>query len=219
VVCPCYEEQQLTKTAPFPKTKIQPSLFRAALRSVLGSVLASLLVTGLSLPSSILVYSNRLFLFEIPRERYLAMSDLENTSCVLKLCYQLLYCCLTENFLVRIRIAECFTNSNKQFPCEVMFENEHAVCSWIHHVCTCTAFSKAVYAAALQQGWPWPEYQGQVWDSPLCGGGPDSDYIFVPYHVDVLGLRFKHFTLYLRSKLLTAKTISTVVFWVDNRVL
>jgi hypothetical protein len=32
-------------------------------------------------------------------------------------------------FLVRTRIAKCFTNSNKRFRCEVMFENEHTFCS------------------------------------------------------------------------------------------
>jgi hypothetical protein len=37
------------------------------------------------------------------------------TFCVPKFCYQSMYCCLIQYFLVRIRIAKCFTNSNKQF--------------------------------------------------------------------------------------------------------
>jgi hypothetical protein len=49
---------------------------------------------------------------------------------------------LSYYFLVRIRIAKCFTNSSKRFRCEVMFENEHTFCSWIHHVRTCTAFAQ-----------------------------------------------------------------------------
>jgi hypothetical protein len=52
-----------------------------------------------------------------------------NTSCVPKCCYQSMYCCLIRYFLVRIRIAKCFTNSSKLFQCEVLFENEHTFCS------------------------------------------------------------------------------------------
>jgi hypothetical protein len=48
-----------------------------------------------------------------------------NTTCVLKLFYQLLYCCFIQYFPVRICIAKCFMNSSKQFSCKVMFENEH----------------------------------------------------------------------------------------------
>jgi hypothetical protein len=44
-----------------------------------------------------------------------------NTSCVPKFCYQSVYCCLIRYFLVRIRIAKCFTNSTRRFRCEVMF--------------------------------------------------------------------------------------------------
>jgi hypothetical protein len=52
-----------------------------------------------------------------------------NTSCVPKFCYYLVYCCLMRYVLVRIHIAKCFTNSNKRFRREVMFENEHKFCS------------------------------------------------------------------------------------------
>jgi hypothetical protein len=38
-----------------------------------------------------------------------------NTSYVPKFCYQSVYCCLIRYFLVRIRIAKCFTNSSKRF--------------------------------------------------------------------------------------------------------
>jgi hypothetical protein len=39
--------------------------------------------------------------------------------------------CLVRYFLVRIRIAECLTNSGKRFRCETVFENEHTFYSWI----------------------------------------------------------------------------------------
>jgi hypothetical protein len=67
-----------------------------------------------------------------------------NTACVQKCCYQSVYCCHIRNFLVRTRIAKCFTNSSKRFRCEVTFENEQTFCSWIHHVRTCTAVAKLV---------------------------------------------------------------------------
>jgi hypothetical protein len=75
------------------------------------------------------------------------MFPVVNTSCVPKFCYQSVHCCLIRYFLVRIRTAKCFTNNSKRFRCEVMFENEHTFCSWIHHVRTRTAFAK-VWAAA-----------------------------------------------------------------------
>jgi hypothetical protein len=71
-----------------------------------------------------------------------------NTSCVPKFCYQSVYCCFIRHFLVRIRIAKCFTNSSKRFRCEVMLENEHTFCLWKHHVRTCTAFEQLAWAAA-----------------------------------------------------------------------
>jgi hypothetical protein len=46
-----------------------------------------------------------------------------------KFCYQSVYSCLIRHFLLRIRIAKCFTNSSKRFRYEVMFENEHMFCS------------------------------------------------------------------------------------------
>jgi hypothetical protein len=49
----------------------------------------------------------------------------------------------------------------------------------IYHVRTCTAFAQLVWAAAQQPGWPWLECHGGSWDSPLHGGGPASDSIFV----------------------------------------
>jgi hypothetical protein len=64
-----------------------------------------------------------------------------NTSCVPKFCNHWMYYCLIRYFLVRIRTTKCFTNSSKRFRCELMFKNEHAFCSWINHVCICTAFA------------------------------------------------------------------------------
>jgi hypothetical protein len=60
----------------------------------------------------------------------------------------LVYCCLIWYFLVRICIAKCITNSSRWFQCELMFENVHMFCSWIHHVRTCTAFVQLAWAAA-----------------------------------------------------------------------
>jgi hypothetical protein len=67
------------------------------------------------------------------------VSETFHTSCVPKFCYQSVYCCLIWYFLVRISIAKYFTNSSKRFWYEVMFENGHTFCSWIHHVRICTA--------------------------------------------------------------------------------
>jgi hypothetical protein len=39
------------------------------------------------------------------------------------------FCCLIRNFLVRVRNDTFFKNSIKRFRCEVMFENEHTICS------------------------------------------------------------------------------------------
>jgi hypothetical protein len=52
-----------------------------------------------------------------------------NTSCVPKLCYQPVYCCLIRYFLVKIDIPKLFMNSGKRFQSEVMFENNHTSCS------------------------------------------------------------------------------------------
>jgi hypothetical protein len=81
-----------------------------------------------------------------------------------------LYCCHMQYFLVRIRTAKCFTNSIKRFWCEVMFENEHTFCSWIHNIRIYTTFEQ------LAQGW----------ESLLRRGGPASDLIFMPYYVIVI---------------------------------
>jgi hypothetical protein len=45
-------------------------------------------------------------------------------------------------FLVRVRIAKCFTNSNKRFQYKVIYGNKQTLCSLIYHVRTCTAFSQ-----------------------------------------------------------------------------
>jgi hypothetical protein len=71
-----------------------------------------------------------------------------NTFCASKFCYQSLYCFLVLYFIVRMSIAKCFTNGDKRCRCEVMFENEHTFCSWIHHVHICTAFAQLVWPAA-----------------------------------------------------------------------
>jgi hypothetical protein len=51
----------------------------------------------------------------------------------------------------RIRIVKCFTTSSKRFRCEVMFENEHAPCSWINHVCSWTAFAQIAGVGKLRE--------------------------------------------------------------------
>jgi hypothetical protein len=80
-----------------------------------------------------------------------------NTSCVPKCCYQSVYCCLIRYFLVRIRIAKCFTNSSKRIRCEVMFENEHTFgswitpCSYLHSFCATGVSSGLATRATLIQ--------------------------------------------------------------------
>jgi hypothetical protein len=47
-----------------------------------------------------------------------------NTTCVSKYCYQSVYCCLIQYFLVRISIAKCNTNRSQRKNCKVFFENK-----------------------------------------------------------------------------------------------
>jgi hypothetical protein len=93
---------------------------------------------------------------------------------------------LIRYILVRIRIAKCFTNSSKRFRCEVMFENEHAFCLCSHLFSVCaTGVSIGLATRATL-----PECHGGGWVNILHGGGPASDFIFVPQCVIVVGLRF-----------------------------
>jgi hypothetical protein len=102
-----------------------------------------------------------------------------NTACVPKYCYQSVYCCLIRYFLVRIRIAKCFTNNRKRFRCEVI-EKEHISARKY------TMFS----STQLLRNWreQRPSNQGDLdsnvtggcWESLLHRGEPVSDLIFVP---------------------------------------
>jgi hypothetical protein len=38
------------------------------------------------------------------------------------------------HFLATTCAATCFTNSIRQFRCDIIFRSEHTLCSWIHHV-------------------------------------------------------------------------------------
>jgi hypothetical protein len=42
---------------------------------------------------------------------------------------------------VNVLIAKCFPHSSTWFWCEVMLENEHMFCSWIHDACTYRVFA------------------------------------------------------------------------------
>jgi hypothetical protein len=101
-----------------------------------------------------------------------------NTSCVPKLCYQSVYWLLSRSVLASISIAECFTASSKWFRCEVMFENEHAFCSFVHNVHTCTT---GVSSGLANRG---------DLDSLV------TVEVSVPQYVTVVGLRFRCYTLY-----------------------
>jgi hypothetical protein len=82
-------------------------------------------------------------------QQMLKMSTtVSKTSIHPKCCYQSVYCYLIRNFLVRTRIAKCFTNGSKRFRCKVMFENEHSFCSRIHHIRISTAFPHLAWASA-----------------------------------------------------------------------
>jgi hypothetical protein len=150
-------------------------IFYTNFRGVSGPCWQQSVQCCVSVPPNFLGYSNKPFLWEITTEmgparwspkiavvpscwnrqclicRHCPKADMipvANASFVPKVRYQSLYCCLTLCFLVRIRIAKCFTDSGKRFRCEAIFENEHTLCSWKHRVRICTAFVKLAWAAA-----------------------------------------------------------------------
>lgn len=47
-----------------------------------------------------------------------------------------------------------------------------------------------------QLAWPWLARYGECLESLLHGGERASYFMFVPYHVIVVGLRLKWYTLY-----------------------
>jgi hypothetical protein len=100
-----------------------------------------------------------------------------------KICYQSGYCRLIRYFPVRIRTVSCFTNSSKRFLCEVdlLFENEHTFCSWIHHVHTCIKFVQMAWAAAWQPGWPWLVSRGRLGESITRRGGGGVDLLQISF--------------------------------------
>jgi hypothetical protein len=70
-------------------------------------------------------------------DEHLSQTD---TSCVPKLCYQSVYCCLIRYFIVQMRIAECFTNSSKISILSNIQEWTHVLlvnspCSHLHSFC------------------------------------------------------------------------------------
>jgi hypothetical protein len=93
------------------------------------------------------------------------------------------------HFLVRIRIAKCFTNSNKRFRCEVMFENEHTFCPWIHHIRTCIVLRNWREQRPSNKGDLDLNVMGKVGIAYYTGLW--FHFCAVVTYVTVVGLRFK----------------------------
>jgi hypothetical protein len=101
-----------------------------------------------------------------------------NTSCVPKCCYKLLFCCLIWYFLVRTRIAKCFTNSSKRFRCEwthVLLVN--TTCSYLYSFCTTGVSSGLATRVTLTRV---SRSTGDVGGESVARGRPVSRSIFVP---------------------------------------
>jgi hypothetical protein len=117
-----------------------------------------------------------------------------NTSCVPEFCYQPVYCCLIRYFLVRTRIAKCFTISSRRCRCELMFENEHALCSsscpLLHGFCSVIVSSGLVTRVTLTR-----VSRGEVGRECYMGGGPASDFFFCTVVRDCFGLCLEWYTL------------------------
>jgi hypothetical protein len=91
-------------------------------------------------------------------------------------------------------IAKCFTKSNKRFRWEVMLENEHTFCSWIHVFAPAQLLRKLSELQSNDHGDLDSSVTGDV--GTVCPrGGTASDFIFVSLCVTVVGLRFKWYTL------------------------
>jgi hypothetical protein len=109
--------------------------------------------------------------------------------------YHSVYCFLTRYILVRIHTAKCFTNSSKGFRSEEIFEDEHMFCSLIHHVRTCTTFATGVSSGLATSDLD-SSLRGEA-SRVLHGDGPICHFVFVPFYVIVIGLRFKWYILYI----------------------
>jgi hypothetical protein len=83
------------------------------------------------------------------------------------------------------------------FMWSVVFENEHAFCSWIHHVGTCTAFARL--ASGLETRVTLTRVSRKRLGKSDTWGGPSCDTIFVPKYVIVVELLFKWYTLYITN--------------------
>lgn len=69
------------------------------------------------------------------------------------------------HFLLRIRIATCFTNSRRSRRA-VMFEDEHAFWLSVHHVCTCVAFERPSNRIDVRSS---PGGGGVIWERVYAG--------------------------------------------------
>jgi hypothetical protein len=75
-----------------------------------------------------------------------------------------------QNFLVRILITQCFMQISEQFKCEVMPDNEHTFCSWIHCVRTCTTFEQMAWSSCLATKVTLLECHRRSWETFLYTG-------------------------------------------------
>jgi hypothetical protein len=88
--------------------------------------------------------------------------------------------------LVRISIAKCFTNSNKRFLCEVMFDSEHTFVSCLH-IYNWTAFAQMACPAVLENRVLLTRVWWRRLDDVLHRCGPAQENIFVPWYMTDLG--------------------------------
>jgi hypothetical protein len=128
-----------------------------------------------------------------------------DTSCVSTFFYQSV-CCLIWYFLVEISIVKFFTNSNERFRYDVMFENEHTFCVWIHHIHTRPALCNWREQRPSNQGDLDSSVTGEV-GRVLHRGGLPSFLIFVPNYV-IIWLHFKFYTLYIEVLIWTYSPVT-----------
>jgi hypothetical protein len=101
----------------------------------------------------------------------IGMAIISAASCVPKYFYQSVYCCLIRYFLVRIRIAKWFTNSNKLFRCEAMSKLKHTFCSHLNSFCANGVSSGHATGVTLTR-----VSRGKLEES-VIRGGPASDFV------------------------------------------
>jgi hypothetical protein len=94
---------------------------------------------------------------------------------------------VSRNFLTSLRIVKCFINCSKRFLCEVMFDNIHALCTWIRRFLHLHNFCAASESSGLdiKMAFNWLLHEGL--GETVARSSPASNLYFVPLYVIVLG--------------------------------